>query len=149
MRTYRIYIIYSVKLGKCYIGLTTKSLKDRLCTHRCDVRKYEQGFRPKVGSYDVMKEDDCRIELLTEITTENREEALVLETYYIDKYKNTCLNKYRTEPKEETPEQKQRRLRKLEVNRRKVECDWCGGHYTANSLARHKRESCLKNVQYV
>ena len=77
---YKIYKIIDNTNGNIYIGITTKTLCDRLTAHRYDA-KHNNSCRSK----EIVKNQNYRMELIEETDDKLR------ETYWI---KNTdCINK--------------------------------------------------------
>jgi hypothetical protein len=65
----RIYKIWSPITDKVYIGATTQSLQQRLSDHKSDYKKFKEGKRRKVASFDLFDEfgvENFQIELLQE-----------------------------------------------------------------------------------
>lgn len=89
----KIYKIVSDSLGKCYIGSTTyKYLSKRFCNHKFEYKSYLNGKRHYYTSFEILKESDCRIELIETYPCENNYELQKRERYYIQNTKN-CVNK--------------------------------------------------------
>ncbi len=64
----RFYILRSNKTSNIFIGATKKSLKDMLIYHKYIYNKYKDEKRNKyIQSFEVLKYDDCYIELITEM----------------------------------------------------------------------------------
>jgi hypothetical protein len=59
----KIYAIKSFQTNDVYYGSTTKSLSKRLSRHKEDYRRWQKNKYHYVTSYEVMKFDDCYIEL--------------------------------------------------------------------------------------
>lgn len=82
---YRIYLVTHHDTNMKYVGVTGKTLEERLRQHRAN----------RTGAlYDVMKTESHRItmELIEECDT--REEAYIRESYYIAKYNSMRPNGY-------------------------------------------------------
>ena len=93
----KIYKITDVDYNKCYIGSTTESLSQRMARHRREYKKYTNNDENKkyyARSMLLFKEygiENCKIELIENCPSNNRDELLKREGYYIQ---NTdCLNR--------------------------------------------------------
>ena len=93
----KIYKITDVDYNKCYIGSTTESLSQRMARHRREYRKYTNNdgnkkyFSRSMLLFDEYGIENCKIELIEDFPTNNRDELLKREGYYIQ---NTdCLNR--------------------------------------------------------
>ena len=91
-----IYRIYSQSLNKCYIGSTFKDVNKRLKKHEGNYKDYlrwmemEEMTRPKyikiLSSYEVLKNNDYKIEVIDKIITNDRKKLETLEYLYIHIY---------------------------------------------------------------
>jgi hypothetical protein len=61
----KIYCIRSFQTDDVYIGSTTMTLAQRLGKHRDDYKKYLNGNKKYVSSFELLKYDDYYIELIT------------------------------------------------------------------------------------
>ncbi len=69
----RIYCLKSDQTTNIYIGSTTKSLKIRLTHHRCLYKRYKDETNTQyVSSFEILKYDDCYIQLLAEVSCNER-----------------------------------------------------------------------------
>ena len=85
----RIYKITSNETDKVYIGSTTQTLNKRLSTHKGDYKCYlNNNNLANVTSFEIVKYDDAKIELLIEKTFSSKEEMRRLEGCYIQKEDN-------------------------------------------------------------
>jgi hypothetical protein len=81
----KIYRIVCNVTGDVYIGSTIQTLGMRLACHKIDAR------RGNVGSSQIIKRGDFKIELIENYQANSREELLWRERHFID---NTdCINK--------------------------------------------------------
>jgi len=87
----RIYKIYSPNTNKIYIGSTKKKLKCRIKEHKNDYKRYLNNKYHYISSFEIVKYDDCKIELLEELKCDNKKEQLEKEKYYIQN--NDCVNR--------------------------------------------------------
>ena len=60
----KIYKIIDNTNGKIYIGSTCKTLKHRLSGHERDYKRFLKGIYNNVSSFDIIKNDDYKIELI-------------------------------------------------------------------------------------
>ena len=60
----KIYALKSKDCDKFYIGSTCTSLAKRLDKHRRHYKEYLNGKGKYISSYEVVKQDDCEIELI-------------------------------------------------------------------------------------
>ena len=83
---YKIYMLYNNFNNKCYIGVTKNSLKRRFANGK--------GYTNNKLLYeDIMKYGWCNFSSKVLATTSNRDDAGILEHYYINKY-DTIRNGY-------------------------------------------------------
>jgi hypothetical protein len=92
----RIYKIYSNDGDKVYIGLTLRTLEARFKQHKKDfIRFLNKKTINYLHSYDVFKLYgilNCKIELIEEIESENKQDLFNKEQFYINKYKQITTN---------------------------------------------------------
>ena len=90
----KIYKISSSQCDKFYIGSTTLSkLQYRLSVHKNHYKMYLENKHNYMSSYEVVKYDDCKIELIKEVNVENRKELNIEEGLVIKDLKDNILNK--------------------------------------------------------
>jgi len=90
----KIYTIRSFQCDKYYIGSTIQKLSDRLAGHKRHFNEWINGTYNYVTSYEILKYDDCYIELLEGYPCNNRDELKRYEGQKIREFKNECCNKY-------------------------------------------------------
>lgn len=73
--------------GKTYYGSTIKTLEERLINHKCDYKRNHHNLT----AFEVLKEDDCKIELVEDILCDSLSELRLKEAEYIKN--NDCVNK--------------------------------------------------------
>lgn len=88
----KIYKIVSDQTDKIYIGSTTDSLSRRIAKHQCDYKKYLNGNRHYISSFDILKYDDAKIYLIEDYPCERKEQLLRREGEYIKENKGGCVN---------------------------------------------------------
>lgn len=89
----KIYTIRSAQTDKYYIGSTTQPLYKRFYEHKRDYKLFLDGKFHNVSSFDIVKFDDCYIELLEEFKCENKEQLTKKEGQTIRLYINDIVNK--------------------------------------------------------
>lgn len=88
----KIYKIIDNTNNNVYIGSTISSLRVRLSKHETDWRLHNRGvFRNNRKVYDILKNNDYRIELIKEYPCNSKEELCWEEGYH--QLTNTCINK--------------------------------------------------------
>jgi hypothetical protein len=84
----KIYKIVCNKTGLIYIGSTTKNtIQTRLKEHEGRFKKNTGG---KYTCYEILKNNDYKIELLEEVNCNSKDELKNKERYYIEKIE--CVN---------------------------------------------------------
>ena len=87
----KIYCLKSNQTCKIYIGSTTLSIKKRFSIHKHDYKRFLEQHH--YSSFELLKYDDCYIELLKEVCC-NKRQLLEIEDETIKN--NNCINKYST-----------------------------------------------------
>ena len=90
----KIYTIRSLQCDNYYIGSTIQKLSDRLAGHKRDLEKWKNKKYHYVTSFEILKYDDCYIELLEGYPCNNRDELRQYEGQKIREFKNEIVNKY-------------------------------------------------------
>jgi hypothetical protein len=99
-----IYKITSGQTPKVYIGSTAETIGKRLCGHKGQYKRYVNGLRPNVSSFEIVQHDDVQIELIKQVNEIDRYTA---ESEAIkDVGRELCVNVY-------DPERYAMRKRKL------------------------------------
>ena len=97
----KIYKIVSDLTDKIYIGSTClEKLCMRLSKHKYNYNEWLNTNKHYYTSYELIKLGDVKIILIENYSCNNRDELRARERYYIELYKNICVNKvipYRTE----------------------------------------------------
>ena len=91
-----IYCLLSNQSEMMYIGSTTKKLCDRFSGHKYDFRNYDGDKSNYITSFELLKYNDCYIELIKICNIANRTELNKIEGAYILKNSKLglCVNKY-------------------------------------------------------
>ena len=127
----KIYTIRSYQTDDVYYGSTTQPLSKRLSTHK---RLYKLWLNKKhnyVTSFEIVKYDDCYIELYENCPCNSKSELEKREGEYIRN--NKCVNKYIP-----CRSKKQYREDNKDNIKQKHNCS-CGGKYTYSHKAKHFR----------
>ena len=90
----KIYTIRSFQTDKYYIGSTCLQLHKRFYQHKQSYKSYQNNKHHFVTSFEIVKYDDCYIELLEEYKCENKNQLTKREGELIREYKNECVNKF-------------------------------------------------------
>jgi len=87
----KIYKLIDNTNGDIYIGSTCISLKKRLKKHKDNYYEYKKKDGRGSASYDIIKNNDYKIELLEYFPCKTKQELLNKEREYIEN--NKCINK--------------------------------------------------------
>jgi len=88
----KIYKLTSDKTNDVYIGSTIQRLCNRKAKHKYDYKRYLKGECNYTKSYELIKYDDCKIELIINYPCKDRKELETKEGEYIKNMK--CINIY-------------------------------------------------------
>jgi hypothetical protein len=89
----KIYKLIDNTNGNIYIGSTIHTLKRRLQKHLYDYKGILKGWKKTTcacASYNIIKNDDYKIELIINYPCNNNRELCIKEQEYIDIYE--CIN---------------------------------------------------------
>ena len=64
----KIYKIVDNTNDNIYIGSTCKTLQRRLSKHKSDYKRFLKGLRRNITSFDILKNNNYKIELLEDVT---------------------------------------------------------------------------------
>ena len=133
----KIYKIVDNTNDNLYIGSTCNSLKRRLQTHKDDYKRFLKGLYYNTKSFDIIKNDNYKIELLEDCNIKTKQELIARERYYIEN--NECLNKY-------IPGRSQKEYRDANKDKlnEKFECE-CGGKFTRCAKSKHLKTHMHQN----
>jgi site-specific DNA-adenine methylase len=91
----KIYKITSEHTDKIYIGSTCKKLLcERLAAHSSRFKQWKEGKVGYTSSYELFELGSVQINLLEAYPCDTKDELLSKERYYIEKYKDSIVNKY-------------------------------------------------------
>jgi hypothetical protein len=119
----KIYKITCATTGLCYVGSTTKLLKERLRGHEMSYKHYlsfpNSGF---VTSFDVLENQDYSIELIESVRYRSKEELYARERWWIEH--TICVNKNIAGRSQATKARERREaVRKRIADIRSCECE--------------------------
>jgi hypothetical protein len=155
----KIYTIRSFQTDDVYYGSTTQPLSKRLSKHKGDYKQWQKNKHHYVTSYELIKFDDCYIELYelypcnSKTELEKREGQVIRENknavnkviagrtkkeYYLENIDTVkkCHKQYRENNKESIKEQRSR----------VCDCE-CGSQYIHDHKLRHLKST--KHQNYV
>jgi len=141
--------------GLTYIGSTTNNyLSTRLAGHKCDYNRFLDGKKNYYTSFEILKTDNYRIELLEKFPCDSKDELTAREGYYIRQM--VCVNKHiagRTKKEwhqdnknELNQKYKQYYQDNKEQLKKRHECE-CGGKYTHKNKSAHLKTK--KHLKYL
>ena len=88
----KIYKIVDNTNGDIYIGSTCEpTLSRRLANHICDYKKYLEGKKENITSFQIFDNNNYDIILIENYPCERKDELHARERYYIESLK--CVNK--------------------------------------------------------
>jgi hypothetical protein len=79
----KIYKITSPQTNKVYVGSTVQSLKERLIKHRYDYNSYLNHKHNFVTSFEIIKFEDHKIELVEQYPCQTKKELSLREGFWI------------------------------------------------------------------
>ena len=150
----KIYKIVDNTNQNVYIGSTCKTLKTRLSVHKCHYKMFLKGLYGNIKSFDIIKNNNYKIELLEDCNIKTKQELLARERYFIKN--NNCLNKYipgrsykqyYNDNKDKAKDYYETNKDKINIKKKeKFDC-LCGGQYTNVNKSRHIKTS--KHIKYL
>ena len=155
----KIYKLRSNQIDKIYIGSTKQSLNHRFSAHKYDYATK----RYNCSSFEILKFEDCKIELIEKYSCNSKYELREQEQFHIEQNKNICVNIFNAFLTEE-----QRKENKNEYNKNyyinnkerlteyeknysqiRIECIYCDEISTKKNYKRHcKSEKHKQNVEF-
>lgn len=91
----KIYKITSPETNKIYIGSTTKKyLSSRFHQHKHNYKKYLNNCFTFCSSYDILKFENPKIELIELYNCDDKEQQLQREKFFIELNKDIVVNRY-------------------------------------------------------
>ena len=153
----KIYKLISNNTDDIYIGSTIQKLCDRKAKHKYDYKRYLRNECNYTKAFEIIKYDDCIIELILSYPCENRKELERKEGEFIKKTKcnNTYiagrtskeLNYYKYHNNEKyklniirinKKSYEKRKEQIAEKRKIKIKCK-CGSEYRKSDKARHEK----------
>ena len=107
----KIYKLTSNQTDKIYVGSTIRTLNSRMVGHKT---KIKCGTHKNITSIELIKYDDCIIELIEDCPCDSKTELEKREQHYMDLYKDIIVNKINT-------------TKICEHNKRRQRCKECKG----------------------
>ena len=164
----KIYKLIDNTNGNIYIGSTCLSLKERLQDHKYNYNRYNKkdGKSKGTSSYDIIKNNDYKIELLENFPCKSKQELLRKEREYIES--NKCINivrpiithqdkldyikEYIKINRDKIAKRKKEwaNNNKDKINKKaseKIQCDNCSSTIRKSDLAQHKRSLKCQNYK--
>jgi hypothetical protein len=138
----KIYKIIDNTNGNIYIGSTTQQLNKRLNHHKSNYNRYLNGKYEHTTSFEIIKNNDYRIELIKFVIYKDRIELHQRERYYIEN--NICVNKCIPSRTDKEYYNDNNEYYK-NYNKIKYNC-LCGSSIIQNDKARHFRT--LKHINF-
>lgn len=90
----KIYKITSEHTDKIYVGSTCKKLlSQRLASHSSEYKNWKNGKSNYISAFELFELGLVQITLLEACPCETKDELLSKERYYIEKYKDSIVNK--------------------------------------------------------
>ena len=152
----KIYTIRSHQTDKYYVGSTYDSLSKRLYQHKLDFKRFKAGNYNNVSSFEIIKYDDCYIELYEMFKCESRIELTKREGEIIRLLKNDLVNvkiegrtlkEYQVDNADKIKQnKKQYYVDNAEKLKQKNICI-CGTEYSTANKARHLKSK--KHINYI
>ena len=133
----RIYKISSSKCDGCYIGSTTQTLAKRFGKHRVNYRAYLKGKQRYTTSYEIVKHDDAKIELLHEGVFPTKFDLECAENGFIEGAQNAVNRKGAGLTRQ--PASRKSYMKNKEKQCRRCVCNLCHGSYTLANKWNHER----------
>lgn len=132
----KIYKITSANTDKIYIGSTTMTLDMRLRSHSYNCKRWiNKTLNRYTRSFDIIKMNNYKIELIEIYKCENKKELELREQYYIKLNKDVVVNK--TIPRRTKIEYYQDNIDKIKIYRKKYIED---NKDKLNEYAKHYRQ---------
>ena len=143
----KIYQIVDNTNNNVYIGSTCKTLKKRLAVHKSGYKRFLNGLFHNIKSFDILKNNDYKIELLEDCEIKTKQELVSRERFYIKN--NECVNNNIPGRYDKGTQQYHKEY--YETNKEKLEekiiCQ-CRGHYTYANKSHHiKTAKHQKNLE--
>ena len=136
----KIYKIVDNINNNIYIGSTCSSLNQRLSEHKSIYKRFLKGLCNNVRSFNILKNNDYKIELLEDCEIKTKEELLARERFFIEN--NDCLNNNipgRTDKEYKQYQKEYYNDNKNELTikkKEKFDCE-CGGKFTYCHKSQH------------
>jgi hypothetical protein len=151
----KIYTIRSYQTDDVYYGSTTQPLSKRLSRHKANYKQWQNNKYHYVSSYEVIKYDDCYVELYelypcnSKTELERREGQIIRENddAVNQRIAGRTQKEYCVDNKENKKQyDKQYRMNNLDKINEKNICR-CGGKYTYRNKSEHLKTK--RHIKYI
>ena len=96
----KVYMIKNSENDLIYIGSTYRPLSYRFSIHKYNYKNYtNNNIGCYMSAYDILRFQDCVIELIENVNCDSRKELQEREKHYIQQYGDRCVNKHYKEKK--------------------------------------------------
>ena len=152
--TGKIYCLICNISGKKYYGSTISPLWKRLDDHKQGYKCNLRGIGSYVMSFDIIKNNNYRIELVEEVNCSSKEELLVRERFHIEN--NECVNKvvplrtdkeYYLNHKEEMNQKSKEYYEKNKEHLKECQKKWVQENKNTESYKKMKKNNKLKQKE--
>ena len=136
----KIYCLKSFQTDKIYIGSTSQKIKRRLQQHKSHYKRYLNGKMRYLSSFEIIKYNDCYIELIKEVACEKKQ-LLILEGQEINN-NSKCINLFLCGKSSNDYGENYYKRRNEHIL-----CS-CGDMYSQSNKARHNNSNKHQNYLY-
>jgi hypothetical protein len=143
----KIYKIVDNTNNNIYIGSTCESsLEKRLYKHKNDYTRYLKNGKKYITSFEILKNNNYKIELLEDIVCDTKYDLYIKEKYWIEHI--CCINKNKPTNYTEIGRTEYNKIYKQnnKQNFNKIICD-CGGKYSYGHKSHHYNS--IKHKQFL
>ena len=145
-----IYYLKSYKTNDIYIGSTVCNLNKRIYNHKRDYKRYLNGVFRYMSSYELIKHNDCYIEMIETLHNISKKEMHKIEGQYIQNTKcvnnriaGRSLKEYYKENKEQIKKRNKKYYKenaeKIRAYKNQKHTCICGGKYTTSRKSKHEK----------
>ena len=127
----KVYKLTSKQTTKIYVGSTIQTLVARLTRHKTH---YKCGNYGHISSCEILKYDDCIIELIEDYPCDSKKELEKREQHYMDLYRDIIVNIQNT-------------TKFCEHNKLQYDCIECKGLGICEHLKRRRYCKICNNVK--
>jgi hypothetical protein len=136
----KIYTLRSYQTDKYYIGSTCDALHKRFYQHKQDFNRWNKWNKRYITSFEILKFDDCFIELLEVFKCESKNELRKREGELIRLHKNDVVNiKIDGQTKLEYWHSGYGQMRNEHRRNTKVKCEVCNKEIRKEGISEHEQ----------